>query len=83
MKEIAAKDAKNQFGQFLDAAQRAPVRVTKKGRPAAVMMSEEQFQRLRGAAWDRLHLTAERMRDEASAAGLDDAALEALLRDED
>ena len=31
MREIAAREAKNQFGQLLDAAQRAPVRVTKKG----------------------------------------------------
>ena len=32
MKEIAARDAKNRFGYLLDAAQSAPVRVTKKGR---------------------------------------------------
>ncbi len=83
MKEIAARDAKNQFGQFLDAAQRTPVRVTKKGRPAGVMMSEEQYQRLRGAAWDRLQATVNEMRKEAAAAGLTEAKLEALLRDDD
>ncbi len=83
MKEIAARDAKNKFGQFLDDAQRAPVRVTKKGRPAGVMMSEEQFQRLRGAAWDRLQATVDEMRKEAAAANLTDAELAALLRDDD
>jgi prevent-host-death family protein len=56
MKEISAREAKNQFGQFLDWAQRAPVRVTKRGRPVGVMMSEEQFHRLRGAAWERFRL---------------------------
>lgn len=83
MKEIAARDAKNQFGQFLDAAQRAPVRVTKKGRPAGVMMSEEQYQRLRGAAWDRLQATVDEIRRETTESGLTEAKLEALLRDED
>ena len=32
MKEVAAREAKNRFGHLLDAAQSAPVRVTKKGR---------------------------------------------------
>ncbi len=39
MKEITARDAKNRFGYLLDAVQRAPVRVTKKGRVVGVMMS--------------------------------------------
>ena len=52
---MAAREAKNQFGQLLDAAQRAPVRVTKKGRAVGVMMSMEQYARLRGAAWDALN----------------------------
>jgi antitoxin Phd len=82
MKEIAARDAKNQFGQFIDAAQQAPVRVTKKGRPVAVMMSEAQYERLRGAAWDRLKTTMETLRQEAGAAGLTEEALADLLRDE-
>ena len=41
MRTISSVDAKNRFGQLLDAAQRAPVAVTKKGRPAAVVMSVE------------------------------------------
>lgn len=82
MKEIPAKDAKNQFGQFLDAAQRAPVRVTKNGRPVGVLMSEAQYQRLRGAAWERLQATVETMRQQASDAGLSDEVLEDLLRDD-
>jgi PHD/YefM family antitoxin component YafN of YafNO toxin-antitoxin module len=34
MRTVSSLDAKNRFGQLLDAAQRAPVTVTKKGRPA-------------------------------------------------
>lgn len=82
MKEIAARDAKNQFGRLIDAAQAEPVRVTKKGRPVGVFMSEAQYERLRGAAWQRLRDTVEAMREEASRNGLSEEALADLLRDE-
>ena len=82
MKEIAARDAKNRFGSLLDAVQSAPVRVTKKGRAVGVMMSMQQYERLRGAAWERLTVTMDTLGKEASANGLTDARLEALLADE-
>ena len=37
MTTMTALEAKNAFGQFLDAAQRAPVTVTKNGREVGVM----------------------------------------------
>ncbi len=82
MKEITAKDAKNRFGRLLESAQRAPIRVTRNGRPVGVMMSMQQFERLRGAAWERLSATMDALGREASAGGLTDAKLEALLADE-
>ncbi len=82
MKEITSKDAKNQFGQFLDWAQREPVRVTKRGRSAGVFLSEEQFQRLRGSAWEQLATTMDAMRDQAETNGLTDNILTKLLDDE-
>ncbi|MXZ72220.1 MAG: type II toxin-antitoxin system Phd/YefM family antitoxin [Acidobacteria bacterium] len=83
MKEIAAREAKNRFGQLLDAAQSAPVRLTKKGRPVGVVMSMEQYERLRGAAWARLTETMDRLGAEATARGLTEARLDALLGDDD
>jgi len=50
VREIAASDARNRFGELLDAARGAPVRVTRKGRAVAVMMSAQQYARLQGAA---------------------------------
>lgn len=82
MREIAARDAKNRFGQLLDAVQGAPVRVTKKGRPVGVMMSMQQYQRLRGVAWDRLAAAMDEISAEAASNGLTDAELDALLADE-
>ena len=82
MKQIAAKEAKNRFGTFLDAAQGAPVCVTKNGRAVGVMMSMPQYERLRGAAWERLTAKMDSLAEEASAKGLTEARLEALLADE-
>lgn len=82
MKEIAVREARNQFGHLLDAAQTAPVRVTKKGRPVGVVMSMQQYERLRGAAWVRLTETMDRMGAEATARGLTDADLDTLVGDD-
>ena len=82
MNEMTAKDAKNRFGQLLDAAQRTPVRVTRNGRAVTVMLSVQHYERLRGAAWERLAETMDRMGEEASANNLTDTKLDALLADE-
>lgn len=41
MKIMSARDAKNHFGEFLDAARREPVIVTKNNRPVGIMISIE------------------------------------------
>ena len=46
MKTFAAKEAKNGFGRLLDTAQREPVTIEKKGRPVAVVLSLDEYQRL-------------------------------------
>ena len=81
MKEIAAREARNRFGHLLDTARSAPVRLTK-GRPVGVVISMRQYERLRGAAWDRLTDTLDRLGVEAAARGLTDARLDALLADD-
>ncbi len=81
MKQIAAREAKNRFGHLLDAVQSAPVRVTRKGRAIGVMMSMQHYERLRGAAWERLATTMDAL-EEAGANGLTEAGLEVLLADE-
>ncbi len=43
MKTVAAKEAKNRFGQLIDDAQRGPVTIEKNGRPFAVVQSYEDF----------------------------------------
>ena len=79
MRTISSLDAKNRFGQLLEAAQRAPVTVTKKGRPAAVVLSIADYERMRGAAWQRLLDTMTRAGEEAAGRGLSDERLAELL----
>ena len=47
-----------------------------------MVMSMEQYQRLRGAAWARLTATMDSLGAEAASRGLTEAKLEALLADE-
>ena len=82
MKTFSALDAKNRFGQLLDAAQREPVTITKQGRPAAVMLSVGDYERIRGAARHRLLATIEQTQREAATAGMTEEVLDQLLNAE-
>ena len=44
MATMTALEAKNAFGQFLDAAQRAPVTVTKNGRSVGALFSQTDLE---------------------------------------
>ncbi|MCY4119559.1 MAG: hypothetical protein OXG72_01385 [Acidobacteria bacterium] len=56
--------------------------MTKKGRPVGVLMSMQQYERLRGAAWARLTETMDRLGAEAASRGLTEAELDVLLSDD-
>lgn len=47
MKTLTAKDAKYGFGRLIDLARSEPVAVAKHGRPVAVVMAVEEFERLK------------------------------------
>lgn len=44
MRKVAALDAKNRFGELLNAAQREPVTIEKHGKPVAVVLSPADYQ---------------------------------------
>jgi antitoxin Phd len=46
MREAAASEVKNRFGQMLETAMIEPIAIEKKGRPVAVMMSIAEYERL-------------------------------------
>lgn len=82
MTEMTALDAKNRFGRLIDLAQRAPVTITKNGRPSVVVMSVDAYERRRISARQRLREALERTREEAARNGLTEDDLEALLADD-
>ena len=82
MTEMTALDAKNRFGRLMDLAQRAPVTITRNGRPSVVVMSADAYERRRKSAASRLREVMDRMAAEAKAKGLDEAELERLLAED-
>lgn len=54
MRRMAAGDAKNRFGELLDAAQSEPVSIEKHGRPVAVVVSAEDYKELEALKRARL-----------------------------
>lgn len=47
MRTLTAKDAKYGFGRLIDLARAAPVTVAKYGRPVVVVLSMEEYERLK------------------------------------
>ena len=82
MQTFTANQAKTQFGQFIDLAQREPVRVMRRDRVVGVMVSAQDFEAMRAFYANRLQHTLVESASHAQAAGLTPEALEELLRDE-
>ena len=47
MQALSAKDAKYGFGRLIDLARAKPIAVTKHGRPVVVVLSVEEYERLK------------------------------------
>lgn len=58
MIHMVAKEAKNHFGQLLTAAMREPVVINKNGKPVAVVLSTEEYQRFEDIEENLLALKA-------------------------
>ena len=55
MKTVSSVEAKNTFGQIILKAQQEPVCISKNGKPAAVMLSVEEYARIRAWREQLLH----------------------------
>jgi prevent-host-death family protein len=49
MQSMSAKDAKYGFGRLIDLARAEPVLIAKHGRPVVVVMSVEEYERLKNS----------------------------------
>ena len=82
MQLFTAKQAKTQFGQMMDMVQRAPVQITRHERVVGVVVSKHGYEDMRRFYANHLQQNLLASGAAAQAAGLNDAQLEALLRDE-
>ena len=83
MQSFTANQAKTQFGQFLDTAQREPVKVMKHDRVVGVMVSAKDYEAMRLFYADRLQHRLTQSAQLAEAAGLTENKLDELLSGRD
>jgi prevent-host-death family protein len=82
MKSVTALEAKNRFGEVMEAAQRQPVSITRNGRPSVVMISAESYARRQRIARERIRQAMQRAGEYAAAHGMNEGALDSMLADE-
>ncbi len=82
MQTFTANEAKTHFGEFIDKAQKEPVRVTRRGRTIGIMVSESDYEAMREYYANRLLHTMDHIGVRAQQQGLTEDKLDALLRDE-
>jgi len=82
MRTLTANEAKTQFGQFIDMAQREPVRVMRHDRVVGVIVSAEDYEAMRQFYANRLQHTLATSSAQSEQAGMTPQARQELLRDE-
>ena len=82
MQTMSSNEAKIHFGQFIDAAQREPVRVMRHDRVVGVMVSAQDYSSMQAFYANRLLHTLAEAGEYATRQGLTEEKLDALLADE-
>ena len=83
MRVISATDAKQNFAALLDDVRRGPVMIRRQSRDQAVVMSPQEYGRLRGVAVADFQEFCDRVGHHATERGLTERKLGALLRTDD
>ena len=81
MKTVSATDAKQRLAALLDAAQREPVLIRRQNRDVAVIISAEEYDRIRGIYNDEFERFCDKVSAEAAKRGLTEEILADILKD--
>lgn len=82
MRYVSATDAKQRLAALLDAAQREPVVIRRQKRDVAVLLSPQEYERLRALNRDEFQRFCDRVGEQAAARGMSEDKLAEILADE-
>lgn len=83
MRHVSATDAKQRLAALLDAAQREPVVIRRQKRDVAVLLSPQEYNRLRALNAQEFQQFCDRVGKRAVARGLTERKLAQVLSDDD
>jgi prevent-host-death family protein len=81
MRAVSATDAKQRFAALLDAAQREPIVIRRQNRDVAVIISAEEYERVRRSNIAKLQELCDRVSKQAAERGLTEEILADILKD--
>jgi antitoxin Phd len=83
MQYVSATDAKQRLAALLDAAQREPVVIRRQNRDVAVLLSPQEYDRLRALNASEFQRFCDRVAEGAIARGLTEEKLAEILSDDE
>lgn len=82
MRYVSATEAKQRLAALLDAAQREPVVIRRQKRDVAVLLSPQEYERLRALNTEEFQRFCDRVAERAKARGLTPEKLAEIVADE-
>jgi len=82
MRSVSATEAKQRLAALLDAAQREPVMIRRQNRDVAVLLSPQEYDRLRALNTDEFQRFCDRIGERAVARGMTQEEPAEILFDE-